>query len=111
MGFGVDSAKFGSKKRFENGWLSGSDFRKQSRRTTVFGAKKGRFPRNVLFVYSFFEGVDSEGHPHLIPLCAPMLGGGDAFVDESELGVVVELMLLTGQHQSFPSLPFAVVNG
>ena len=40
MGFGVDFAKFGSKKRFENRWLSESDFRKQSRRTTVFGAKK-----------------------------------------------------------------------
>ena len=60
----------------------------------------GRNPLGFPWENVFF----SESNPHLVPNVAAVFGGGEPLADKAEAGIVGDAVLLTGQHQTFPSL-------
>ena len=52
-----------------------------------------------------------ECQAHLVPGYVAVDGCGDAFIYESELCVVMDELILAGQHQSFAALGFCIGDG
>ena len=52
-----------------------------------------------------------ECQAHLVPGYVAVDGCGDAFIYEAELCVVMDELILAGQHQSFAALGFCIGDG